>query len=219
MLGGAAVSVAQLGGDCYYFIPDGPGRLVVAVADVSGHGIGPSLEMVAVRTMLRMLLRNTVDLCRTVQEINQMLCEDLPDSSFVSLFLAEIDAPRGQVRYVGAGHEAMLFPSEAPKQWRTEEHRAGTSWASPKEEPVSWKLLPISVRPGDLFLICTDGVTDGMNLQGDRFGLGRLVHVVSAHRQESSEAVIQNLFMEVYEFASGRTIVDDMTVIAVKILG
>jgi PAS domain S-box-containing protein len=210
---GAAVPVAQVCGDYYDFIPCGPGQLKVAVGDVSGHGIGPALSMVAVRTMLRMLLRSGTDLAHAVGELNGMLCEDLPESSFVSLFLAEIDAPRRQIRYVGAGHDAWLFPaggevrrleSTGPLLGIVESARFEQTLASPLD-------------CGDLFLLHTDGLSEAMNLDGEQFHSRRVVEVVSRHRHTSAEGVIQNLFTEMYEFTSGRTILDDMTVIAVKV--
>jgi len=45
----------EVAGDYYDVIPLSDGRLALAVADVSGHGLGPSLIMAAARAMLHVL--------------------------------------------------------------------------------------------------------------------------------------------------------------------
>jgi phosphoserine phosphatase RsbU/P len=211
---GWARPISQVCGDYFDYLPRG-GGLAVSLGDVSGHGFGPALQMVEVRTIIRILLRASIPLQDVVEELNRALCLDLPESSFVSLFLAEIDAARGELRYVGAGHQALLFGA------------GGGTTTLESTGPLLGILdsaafdcpAPISVRPGDMLVLFTDGLTEAMDLRGEQFGVRRLVETVERHRGESSRAILENLFAAVYDFARGRTLQDDMTAITVKVVG
>ena len=212
---GWALPISQVCGDYFDYVLRGGGRLAVTLGDVSGHGFGPALQMVEVRAIIRILLRASMPLENVVEELNRALCLDLPESSFVSLFLAEIDAARGEFRYVGAGHQALLFGAD------------GGTTVLESTGPLLGILdiatfdcpPPIPIRPGDILVLFTDGLTEAMSVGGEQFGMRRLIETVERHRQEPSKVILQKLFEAVYDFARGRTLQDDMTAITVKVVG
>ena len=212
---GWALPISQVCGDYFDYILRDERRLAVSLGDVSGHGFGPALQMVEVRATIRILLRDSARLHEVVEELNRMLCVDLPESSFVSLFLAEIDAEKHEMSYVGAGHQALLFGANG--ETTTLESTGPLLGIDDSASFVGPSSIPIEV--GNLLILFTDGLTEAMNLSGEQFGMSRLVEMVEAHRQETSHAILQRLFAAVYDFAKGRTLQDDMTAVAVKIVG
>lgn len=76
----------------------------------------------------------------------------------------------------------------------------------------------VKMNPGDLLLVCTDGVTETMNRQREMFGSQRLIRVVSGLCEHSSADVIENLFGHVHAFADGNPINDDMTAVVAKLV-
>jgi PAS domain S-box-containing protein len=211
---GGALPVAQVCGDYYDYIRRQTGELVLAVGDVSGHGYGPALQMVEVRAVLRMLLRGNTDLETAARELNRLLCEDLPPSSFVSLFLAELDADRRHLCYIGAGHQAFLLPAAGGIEvLESTAHLMGID-----EDATFEPAGPIPLELGDVLLVFTDGLTEVMNMAGDQFGGRRLGHAVRAHCHESAEGILRGLFAAVFAFGAGRTIQDDMTAIVAKVV-
>jgi len=109
---GSAIPLTQLCGDYYDYVKLGPSRLMLSIGDVSGHGVGPALEMAEVRCTVRILARLGHDIPSIMGDLNRMLCEDLPESAFVSFFLADIDVENRQLRYLGAGHDAVLLRAD-----------------------------------------------------------------------------------------------------------
>jgi len=213
---GAAAPVTQLCGDYFDFIVTAPGRVTIVVGDVSGHGIGPALAMVEVRSILRGLLHDQSNggfadiLCK----LNQLLVQDLPDGTFVSLFLAEIDMVRRQLIYAGAGHDALLF--HPGRDWT---HLRSTGPIVGLMNCVQFEnVAPIPIHEGELLLICTDGVIEAMNQPRELFGRQRLGACIAQHHTLPSRKIIEHVFAQVLEFAAGQPIADDMTAVAAKLL-
>jgi sigma-B regulation protein RsbU (phosphoserine phosphatase) len=211
-IAGGALPVSQVCGDYYDYIRR-DGRLAVAVGDVSGHGFGPALQMVEVRAILRMLLRGTTDLQAAAEELNRILCADLPPSSFLSLFLCELDAEH-RLRYIGAGHQGLLLPAGGGVVILDSTGGLMGLDDSTTFEPSA----PIPLAAGDLLLVYTDGLTDVLNARDDVFGRRRVIEVIEDHRCEDAEIILGNLFSAVFAFSDGRPIEDDMTAVAVRVV-
>ncbi len=213
---GSAIPASQMCGDYYDFIPtDGP-HVVIAVGDVSGHGLGPALAMVEVRSIIRSMVRHgsQIKLTDILQRLNEFLLQDLPEESFVSLFLVDIDRERGELTYAGAGHEAVLLPANGPYQIleNTAPVVGLLNNFTVSEAPT------IPFREGDTLLIYTDGVTEARNLDCDLFGTRRVTETLTALRGENSAEIIHQLFAKVLEFTGHRSVKDDMTAVAVKVI-
>lgn len=209
---GGALPVAQVCGDYYDYI-ERDGTLVIAVGDVSGHGFGPALQMVEVRAILRMLLRGATPLQTAAEELNRLLCLDLPPSSFLSLFVADLDSAH-RLRYIGAGHHGLLFHANGPA-----EMLMSTSVLMGIDDTATFAPAEsLQLVPGDLLLIYTDGLSDVENAAEERFGNARVIDVVNAHRTEDAEGILRYLFSAVFAFSDGRPVEDDMTAVAVRVV-
>ncbi|MCA9245666.1 MAG: SpoIIE family protein phosphatase [Planctomycetales bacterium] len=212
---GVALPVSELCGDYFDFIPRSRDSWVLVVGDVCGHGVGPALAMVEVRTTLRLLLgRSAVPLGYAVEELNAILIDDLPESSFISLFLAEIDVSEKTLRYIGAGHMALLLGCD------------GSVLTLDSNGPLlghdNHALFdaspPIKLAENDQVLIFTDGIVEAEDAAGERFGMSRLLRAMRKHRSLSSESAVQALIAAVHEFTNDEPVRDDMTAILAKVL-
>ena len=77
--------------------------------------------------------------------------------------------------------------------------------------------LTIALHQGDLFVFCSDGIFEAMNANGDEFGAGRLIEVVTGVRQADAKTVVASIVSAVDAFRDGTPPNDDMTVVAVRI--
>jgi hypothetical protein len=73
------------GGDYFDWKRMRDGRLVITLADVTGHGIGPALLASVCRAYARSSFDTQDDLLNAMQRINQYFGEDLPAGSFATL--------------------------------------------------------------------------------------------------------------------------------------
>ena len=79
--------------------------------------------------------------------------------------------------------------------------------------------LTYALHPGDLFVFCSDGVSEAMNVNGEEFGAERLIDVVQRSRELNPRALVDAIFTEVETFREGFPPNDDMTAVAVRIAG
>ena len=101
---GAVFPAEATCGDYYDMVMRPDGWLLLAVGDVSGHGMGPALLMAETRAYLRSLAATPLAGDAILTQINTLLRQDLTDDQFVTLLLAEIEPSTGRIRYASAGH-------------------------------------------------------------------------------------------------------------------
>ncbi len=209
---GKVVPASQLCGDYFDYVVRPDGRIALCVADVSGHGIGPALEMVETRAILRMLLKQSQPLNDVVAALNQLLCEDTPETSFVTLFAAELDPLRRTFRYIGAGHDGLLL-----RQHGAVEHLESTASLLGMFDDSDFPPSPeIELNPGDLLLICTDGVQETMSPERELFGHERMIATIQRLRHCHAATILSELFATARAFSRETVPKDDMTGILIK---
>lgn len=211
---GKVLAASHLCGDYFDFVVRPNGRVVCCVADVSGHGLGPALEMVETRAMLRMLLKEDRPLSETVSVLNRLLFDDMPDSSFVTMFLLEIEVQERLVSYVGAGHDAILQRSDGAVT-----RLGGTGPVLGVWREATFAMSePIAVSAGDLLLMCTDGIQETLSPEGELFGIDRICRALNHFRDQPAGTILNELFSMAHAFSRERLPRDDMTGILIKAL-
>jgi len=73
----------------------------------------------------------------------------------------------------------------------------------------------VSVGPGDVLVIYTDGVTEAPDQAGEEFGELRLVDIVRAHQQLPVKDMLSVILNEVQHF-SGASLADDLTLVIAR---
>jgi phosphoserine phosphatase RsbU/P len=74
-----------------------------------------------------------------------------------------------------------------------------------------------SLAPGDLFVICSDGIFEAMNEEGEEFTGARLMGVVERRRDDTAKGIVDAIFEAVETFRGEAIQNDDMTAVAIKI--
>ena len=200
-----------LGGDLYDFIPLPGDNMGLAIADVSGKGVPASLTMAGVRAFLRAQVDNVYFLYEVIRRINLMLCRDTKPGEFVTLFYGVLDANTLRFTYCNAGHPPPLLLRDGG----VSELHSDNMVLGVDEEQVYTQSI-IELRSGDLLLLYTDGLADGMNFEMQTFGRGR---VIDAFRQggATAEAMAQNVLWEHRKFVGMSKRTDDVTMIGVRV--
>jgi sigma-B regulation protein RsbU (phosphoserine phosphatase) len=72
------------------------------------------------------------------------------------------------------------------------------------------------LRPGDLLVMCTDGILERRARDGTFFGEERLREVVRQNRAAGAKAILEAIFDAAEAFGMGRPWEDDATVVIVR---
>jgi serine phosphatase RsbU (regulator of sigma subunit) len=204
----------QTGGDYYDWQPLPDGRLAVALADVSGHGIGPALVMAVCRAYARATAQTTPDAATLVARVNDLLQGDLPDNRFITFALAVLDESGG-AELVSAGHgPTLLYRARADDvaQFGGDGMPLGVV---PGEEygPATSLLLD----RGDVLVLLTDGFFEWQRpADGEPFGITRLHDALRASADLDAAAILRSIDESVCRFCDGSSQPDDMTAIVIK---
>ncbi len=212
---GMARPAQQTGGDYYDWQQLTDGRLLVVLADVTGHGIGPALVMAVCRAYARAAAPSAVDSAALLRQINMLIYEDLSQTGrFITMVIA-ILSPNGTVELVSAGHgPTMLYrrATGAVDVFGGDGIPLGID-ADEKYGPHA----VLRLEPGDALLLATDGFMEWLRA-GDReqFGLERMEAAFKAGASGSAQAMLDGLDAAVKEFSCGEPQHDDTTAVAIK---
>ncbi|WP_397570134.1 SpoIIE family protein phosphatase [Schlesneria sp. T3-172] len=201
-------------GDYFDFIPWGNDCLGIAVGDVSGHGLGPAVEMVATRAVLRTLTQRESAPHECLNQLNRILSEDLPDDMFVTLFLASLNTRDRTLSYAAAGHEAVLLRANGdlcPLK------STGTILGMQKTAVFGCG-QSVTLQTGDLLLIATDGLAESTSPDRKLFGQARIIQVLRQHQAESASQILHALMSACDEFRQSQPSRDDVTAVAIKLV-
>ena len=73
------------------------------------------------------------------------------------------------------------------------------------------------VRPGDLVVLYTDGITEVENEKGEMFGSDHLEALLVKHHEEGVDALLAHIEQEVLQFRGAADLFDDATMMALRL--
>lgn len=212
-IAGASYSAIETGGDYFDIFPLLDSCTGIVIGDACGHGLGPALLITETRAYLRAFAQTSEDIGRIAALVNQRLAEDVEDN-FVTLFFARLDHRTHSLVYISAGHPSgcILDPSGSVKA--VLESTGPPLGIFPDEDfPIG---AAITLQPGDLVLLLTDGVLEATAPDGTVFGFERAIDLVRVCREDTAAQIVFDLYHAVRAFSHGRRQVDDITAVVIK---
>ena len=204
----------QTGGDYFDWQPLSDGKVLVALADVTGHGIGPALLAAVCRAYARANFSGNGSLFAAMEKINGALATDLKEGRFVT-FVAAICTPgNSRVELLSAGHGPLflyLLGHDCFEKMDAQGLPLGISTNFDSDPP-----LCLDLEHGDMIVLATDGFFEWTNPQGEQFGADRMEEKIRASKDSPPSEIIASLYRAVIEFSGGTTQADDLTAIVIK---
>ena len=201
----------EIGGDYYGFLRLSDGRLVVAMADASGHGMAAGLLMVIAHTSLRLASELDPRPEAAVAVLNRALCDTGGPRAFLTLFYGVLDPASGRLDYACAGHP---FPLLRRAGGTLEELGTGSLPLGLRRD-LAIRTYSTTVAPGDLLVLYSDGLPEGVvSASGDTFGFERVRDQVAAGG--SARAVHDRVMAAFDAFMGGEAQQDDLSLVVVE---
>jgi serine phosphatase RsbU (regulator of sigma subunit) len=202
----------ETSGDFYdvYKLPNG--QLAILVADVVDKGAAAALYMALSWTLIRTYAHEYPDQPELVlSSANSRIISDTDASRFVSVFLGVLDPITGSFLYCNAGHNPPVLFSQGGEQNPTRLSKTGLILGILENE--IWKQGSVVLKPGDVLVHYTDGVTEAQNLEGDLYGAKRLIQCVQANLGCSAEDIREALLADIYAFTGHVPQFDDIALV------
>jgi phosphoserine phosphatase RsbU/P len=206
-------------GDYYDFIPLGPTRVGIAVADISGKGIYAALLMASLQAALRSMALSDGHGCTAdiISRVNAHLFLNTSDDRYATLFYAVYDSQAKTLTYTNAGHLAplLVFPGSPASDEQVERLDQGGTVVGLFEHP-GYTERTIAISPGSLLVVFSDGITEPENVYGEEFGIQRVKAEVLRQRDLPVERLAENMISAAEQWAGSPEQADDMTVVIAR---
>lgn len=202
----------EIGGDYYDHIPLADGRLGLVIADVSGKGSLAAMTLTTFRAILRTQVEGEPEPVRTAAAANRLLRERMAPTEYVTAVYGVLDPDRGHLGYSNCGHTSPILVRADGRYSKL------TTGGPPLGLLAGARYLSgeVTVEPGDLLVLFTDGVVEAEGPAGEEFGVDRLADIVCASRHLPSGKVIEEVVRATAEFCGSAEYADDFTVLALK---
>ena len=208
----------EVGGDFHDYLSPEAHTLVVAVGDVSGKGVPAALysafaaELVRGRTFRRRYLPDRSSPSGVLSSVNTILHQRQLEEYYCTLCYTVFDLKR---RVLTLANSGLPYPIRCTAEGCTQIELPGVPLGS--FQGTTYDEVTFALHAGDLFVLCSDGVFEAMNRQGQEFTAARLIEVVSGLRDQPSAKVVEKIFDAVSQWRGDTPPNDDMTAVAVRI--
>jgi sigma-B regulation protein RsbU (phosphoserine phosphatase) len=226
-------------GDYYDFLGLNSDKLMLAVGDISGKGISAALMMATIHSAVRaysiedmaalrepaamavaggtglMLASEArereVSPAALLTLLNHQLYESTPAAKYATLFLGIYDGARRRLTYANGGHLPPILISEDGSSRLLD--CGGTVVGL--FDNLSFPEETVELRPGDVLLAYSDGVTEPENDYGE-FGEERLIQLVRSNRHLPLERITEIVTAAVEDWIGDNEQPDDITLVLAR---
>ena len=210
------VAAREVGGDWYDFFFIDEDRVCFNVGDVAGKGVPGALFMAVAKTLIKSRAALDHSTASIIEYTNRELNKDNTNIMFATIFLGILNIRTGELLYTNAAHNPPYIVSQDRKVVPLD-HRHGVM-VGPMPDS-KYEEERIALTDDDLLVIFTDGVTEAMNPSVELYSEERLERLLSSRDSRPAKEMIDSIFSEVNQFASGAEQSDDITVLAVQYHG
>jgi sigma-B regulation protein RsbU (phosphoserine phosphatase) len=201
-----------VGGDYYGYVAMPDGSLGMAIADVSGHGVGAALYMATAKGALHSEARELLSPAEVLCRVNEVLASDFSAADMFVTFVFARFLPDGRrIVWSNAGHNPplLLRPSGEVERLKPCGPALGIVAGT------RWRDVDQRFEPGDILLLYTDGVVEARDAHGRFFAIEGLVE--AARRPARSATEIRENILEALALHTPTVAPqDDVTLVVVR---
>jgi sigma-B regulation protein RsbU (phosphoserine phosphatase) len=212
------LAAQEVGGDYYDVIPLDDRYVGIAVADVSGKGVGGALMMSICRSVLRAHATRNIDPSVVLREVNQTMIGDIYEDMFVTMMYMVYDTETRELAMARAGHDPAMVVQPGNNQV-LRDFSGGMAIGLVDSETFDEiiETVRVTLQPGSWVLSYTDGITEAMNKEGEEWGIIPLTRILLSGRTLSPHQISMNVQERVLRFVGGMPQYDDMTLLVFKV--
>ena len=216
-IAGLVVTADACGGDWWFRAPLDEQRVAIGIGDVTGHGLSTALVATSATSGFAsaMTMREPDQLNSQVliSALNITLAHLGRSEYQMSSALAVIDTQTGFIDYAAGGHPAASVYNRLSGQFASLPARGPLLGASVTSQYSSRQA---QLRPGDIVVWYSDGLTEARDSAGKLYGTPRLSAAVQSNSQQTAEGIRDAILADVRAFSAGQPQRDDITVVVAE---
>jgi serine phosphatase RsbU (regulator of sigma subunit) len=208
------IPARHVGGDFYDVIPLDEKQFGIAIADVSDKGMPAALYMALTRSLLLAEARRARSPQAVLTSVNQLLLEIGQQNMFVTAFYGVVDKDARSLIYARAGHDHP-FLVRAGKVHQL--GGQGTLLGILDQNEFQLSEEQVQLSPGDRLILYSDGLTDIMDSNQDRFNRERFLTLVHSYANQAPDQMCAKIFADLMSYRGNAEQYDDMTLLVMDV--
>jgi len=215
---GRCIPATEVGGDFYQYFQVADERVVIALADVTGHGMQAAIPTMVFSGLLDTQVNYSTTPEELMPRLNSSLRRVLEPRTFVCLSLGELDPQRRRLRLSNGGCPYPFLYRASTQQ--VEEVDLSAFPLGIRAEST-YEVEEVELNEGDVVVMCSDGIIEAGNEAGELYGFDRVAEAIrqAGRRQMRSQELIDHLFGDVKQFVQDSEQADDQTVVVIRVDG
>lgn len=199
----------EVGGDFFDYYMLDENNLAIVIGDVSDKGVPAALVAMTTQKTIKQILKHEHNPSKVLYQINNELCENNPESMFLTLWLGIYNKTTKKLIFSNAGHNPPLIKENDEFKYLN----IDSEIALGVFEDYDYVLDEINLT--NEIILYTDGITDTTNKNDKMYGEDRLLNFFNEF--ESDENPIIPLLNDIHDFTKDAEQYDDMTLLCLKI--
>jgi serine phosphatase RsbU (regulator of sigma subunit)/pSer/pThr/pTyr-binding forkhead associated (FHA) protein len=206
----SSIPCRSIGGDFYDYVDLPTGAFGFALGDVAGKGPPAALLSAMMQGIFAAQAAASDTPSQTIARVNLALYKRGIESRFVTLMYGSLE-PDGRLTYCNAGHNPPLIVGAGGiRRLEVGGPIVGLFEAATFQEET------VTLAPGDILLVFSDGVSEALSAEGEEYGETRIIDTANRNPGASPNDLLQAIFSDVRAFTKGAPQSDDITALVLS---
>jgi sigma-B regulation protein RsbU (phosphoserine phosphatase) len=189
-------------------------RIIGVLSEAGGQGLRAALVLVMLKSLLHVLGKTDKDMAAVLNWANRVLYGIIDAGLAPSVGVVCLNPLTRELEYANAGRMSLLVYRQGTKSL---DYISRTSVPIGKERAVDYERIRLQLEPGDLAVLCTDGVTACQDGRGNEFGRSAVGRAVVRHADSDAVTVTAGIRSALSAFGEGTIQQSDQAVFVFKL--
>ena len=209
-------AAAEVGGDYYDVVPS-HGSVVFSIGDVTGHGLESGVLAIMVQTAVRTLLASgNYDSRKVFEVLNRVLYDNARRMNCDRNLTLSLLHYEDRMVTISGQHEEVLVVRESGELERHDTLDLGFPLGLETNVSSFIGEARVPLRPGDVMVVYTDGITEAVNSSGAPFGIDRLCEAVRKSHRQVADGIRKAVLNSLEEFIGAQRLLDNVSLLVIK---
>jgi sigma-B regulation protein RsbU (phosphoserine phosphatase) len=197
--------------DIFYFSK----HIYILIADVSGHGVPAALITMTAKQAFSQVIKEDSSPSGIFKEVNKIITERVKTSDYLSAFLIKIDE-KNKFSFANAAHPNPIHFVKSTGEYNLLD-TDGMFIGAIEEASDSYEESNSRLHSGDRIYLYTDGLLEHKNIEGEEYGLKRLIEKLKNTYDLKIQDQIKEVFSELKSFIGSAPIKDDISMLVFEL--